>query len=156
LGSSRNGQLETRLFPGYASNQATIYVQIYDNDEAFAVYEIHNPITILADRNNFTNTLSKLISHDPLFETNRILNEGSYLPSLQEIQTISSLLNDQSLADKFGLISSLKNKSLFPQTFGQLFKYSTNRIVRIYRFIISFDFKKGFKISNISLRITTI
>jgi hypothetical protein len=131
LGSSKNGQLETRLFPGYASNQAKIYVQIYDNDEAFAVYEIKNPITILADRNNFTNTLSKLISRDPLFETNLILNEGSYLPSLQEIQTISSLLNDQSLADKFGLISSLKNKSLFPQTFGPLFKYSTIRKVRL-------------------------
>ncbi len=134
MGSSRNGHLETRLFPGYTSNQATIYVQIYDNDEAFAVYEIQNPITILADRNNFTNTLSKLISRDPFFETNRILNEGSYLPSLQEIQTISSLLNDQSLADKFGLISSLKNTSLFPQTFGSLFKYSSNRIVRILYF----------------------
>ena len=131
MGSIRNGQLETRLFPGYASNQAQIYVQIYDDNEAFAVYEIQNPITILADRNNFTNTLSKLISHDPLFETNRILNDGSYLPSLQEIQTISSLLNDQSLADKFGLISSLKNTTLFPQTFGPLFKYSTIRIVRI-------------------------
>ena len=131
MGSSRNGQLETRLFPGFASNQAKIYVQIYDNDEALAVHEIQHPITILADRNNFTNTLSKLISRDPLFETNRILNEGSYLSSLQEIQTISSLLNDQSLADKFGLISSLKNASLFPQTFGPLFKYSTIRAVRI-------------------------
>jgi len=130
LGSSRNGQLETRLFPGFASNQAKIYVQIYDNDEALAVHEIQHPITILADRNNFTNTLSKLISRDPLFETNRILNEGSYLSSLQEIQTISSLLNDQSLADKFGLISSLKNTSLFPQTFGPLYKYFTDRIVR--------------------------
>jgi hypothetical protein len=140
LGSSENGQLETRLFPGYASNQAKIYVQIYDNDEAFAVYEIQNQITILADRKNFTNTLSKLISRDPLFKTNRILNEGSYLPSLQEIQTISSLLNDQSLADKFGLISSLKNTSLFPQTFGPLFKYSTIRKVRILRLVIRFDF----------------
>jgi hypothetical protein len=138
LGSSRNGQLETRLFPGFASNQATIYVQIYDNDKAFAVFEIQNPITILADRNNFTNTLSKLISRDPLFETNRILNEGSYLPSLQEIQTISSLINDQSLADKFGLISSLKNTSLFPQTFGPLLKYSVIRIVRLFRLVLRF------------------
>jgi hypothetical protein len=156
LGSSRNGQLETRLFPGYASNQAKIYVQIYDNDEAFAVYEIQNPITILADRNNFTYTLSKIISRDPLFETNRILNEGSYLPSLQEIQTISSLINDQSLADKFGLISSLKNTSLFPQTFGPLFKYSTNRIVGLFRLVIRFDFKIRFRIYNNSLRIITI
>ncbi len=131
MGSSRNGQLETRLFPGYASNQATIYVQIYDNEKAFAVYEIQNPVTIFVDRDNFTNTVSKLISHDPFFETNRILNEGSYLSSLQEIQTISSLINDQSLADKFGLISSLKNTSLFPQTFGPLFKYSLIRIVGI-------------------------
>ena len=156
MGSSRNGQLETRLFPGYASNQAKIYVQIYDNDEAFAVYEIQNPITILADRNNFTYTLSKIISRDPLFETNRILNEGSYLPSLQEIQTISSLINDQSLADKFGLISSLKNTSLFPQTFGPLFKYSTNRIVGLFRLVIRFDFKIRFRIYNNSLRIITI
>ncbi len=136
LGSSRNGQLETRLFPGYASNQAIINVQIYDNDKAFAVYEIKNTITIFADRENFTDTLSKLILRDPLFETNRILNEGSYLPSLQEIQTISSLLNDQSLADKFGLISSLKNTSLFPQTFGPLFKYYTFGIVRYIDILI--------------------
>jgi len=156
LGSSRNGQLETRIFPGYASNQATIYVQIYDNDEAFAVYEIQKPITILSDRNNFTNTLSKLISRDPLFETNRILNEGSYLPSLQEIQTISSLLNDQSISDKFGLISSFKNTSLFPQTFGPLFKYSTNRTVRLFRLVIRFDFKIRFRIYNNLFRIITI
>ncbi len=141
MGSSRNGHLETRLFPGYASNQAIIYVQIYDNDEAFAVYGIQNPITILADRDNFTNTLSKLISHDLLFETNRILNEGSYLQSLQEIQTISSLLNDHSLADKFGLISRLKNESLFLQTFGPLFKYSSIRNVRIVILVKRFDFK---------------
>ena len=141
MGSSRNGQLETRLFPGFASNQASIYVQIYDNDEAFAVYEIQKKIRIQADRNNFKNTLSRLISHDPLFETNRILNEGSYLPSLQEIQTISSLLNDQSLADKFGLISSLKNTSLFPQTFGPLFKSSLIRTVRLFKLVIKFNLK---------------
>ncbi len=139
MGSSKNGQLETRLFPGYAANQATIYVQIYDDNEAFAIYKIQTPITILAYRNNFTNTLSKLISHDPLFETNQILNEGSYLPSLQEIQTISSLLNDQSLADKFGLISSLKNTSLFPQSFGPLFKYSAIRTVRTLFWLFSPD-----------------
>jgi hypothetical protein len=144
----------TRLFPGYATNQAKIYVQIYDNDEAFAFYEILNSITIFADRNNYTNTLSKLIEHDPLFETNRILNEGSYLPSLQEIQTISSLLNDHSLADKFGLISSLKNTSLFPQTFGPLFKSSLIRTVRLFKLVMKFKIK--FKISIIMFRITTI
>jgi hypothetical protein len=130
LGSSRSGQLETRLFPGYASNQANIYVQIYDEDEAFAIYEIQSPIMIYADRTNFTNTMSKLISNEPRFETNQILKEGSYLSSLQEIQTISSLLNEQSLTNKFDLIKSERNSSLFPQTFGPLFKYSQNRAVR--------------------------
>jgi len=141
LGSSRSGELATRLFPGYASNQAKIYVQIYDDDEAFAVYEIQNPITIFADRTNFTDTMSKLISNDPKFETNQILKEGSYLSSLQEIQTISSLLNDQSLGDKFGLIKSEGNSSLFPQTFGVLYTYSQNRTVRKFK-ILNLTFKK--------------
>jgi hypothetical protein len=74
--------------------------------------------------------MSKLISNEPRFETNQILKEGSYLSSLQEIQTISSLLNEQSLTDKFELIRSERNFSLFPQTFGPLFKYSQIRAVR--------------------------
>ena len=77
-------------------------------------------------------TITKLINGDPLFQTNVILNEGSYLPCVQEIQTISSLLNDQSLSDKFGLITYEKNDlHLFPQTFGPLFKEFSIRPVSI-------------------------
>ena len=140
MGSSgTNGLLTTRLFPGYNSNQFYIYVQVYDNDEAFAVYNIETPITVWTDRSNLTNltnTITKLINGDPLFQSNVILNEGSYLSCVQEIQTISSLLNDHSLSDKFGLVShEKKDLPLFPQTFGPLFKEFSIRPVSIWNCI---------------------
>jgi hypothetical protein len=58
-----------------------------------------------------------------LFETNIILNEGSSMKSIQEVQRISSLLNDQSLSDKLGLISNA-NAPLFTQMYGPLWSYS--------------------------------
>jgi hypothetical protein len=100
-----------------------VYVQIYDDDKAFAIYEIPQPITVLPNFSNLQTTIDQLISKNPLFSTNIILNEGSYLLSIQEIQRISSLLNEQSLSDKFGLILN-GNAPFFPQTFGPLSNYS--------------------------------
>ena len=125
LGYSASGLLKTRLFTGavYNSYQLKVFAQIYDNDKAFAIYEISQPITILPDFSNLTTTIDKLISKNQLFSTNIILNEGSSLLSIQEIQRIASLLNEQSLSDKLGLILN-GNAPIFPQTFGPLSNYS--------------------------------
>ena len=125
LGYSKTGILATRLLSGavYNSYQLKVYVQIYDNDKAFACYEISQPITVLPDYSNLQTTFDQLISKNPLFSTNIILNEGSSLLSIQEIQRIASLLNEQSLSDKLGLILN-GSAPIFPQTFGPLSNYS--------------------------------
>ncbi len=125
MGYSTNGNLTTKLFSGavYNSYQMKLYVQIYDNDKAFAIYEILQPITVLPDYSNFETTIQQLITRNPHFSTNVILNEGSFLLSIQEIQRISSLLNDQSLSDKFGLVLN-GSGTIFPQTFGPVSNFS--------------------------------
>ena len=125
LGYSKTGILKTTLFSGavYNSYQMKVYAQIYDDDKAFAIYEIPQSITVLPDYANLQTTIDQLISKNPLFSTNIILNEGSYLLSIQEIQRLSSLLNEQSLSDKLGLILN-GNAPIFPQTFGPLSNYS--------------------------------
>jgi hypothetical protein len=125
LGFSKTGILKTTLFSGavYNSYQLKVYAQIYDNDKAFAIYEIPQSITVLPDYSNLETTIDKLVSKNPLFSTNIILNEGSCLLSIQEIQRITSLLNEQSLSDKLGLILN-GNAPIFPQTYGPLLNYS--------------------------------
>ena len=69
--------------------------------------------------------MNSLITANPYFSTNVILNQGSYLSSLQEIQRISSLLNEQSLSDKLSLrLMNESSKVFFPDTFGPLSTYS--------------------------------
>jgi hypothetical protein len=67
--------------------------------------------------------MDKLVLADPFFSTNIILNQGSYLNSIQIIQKISSLLNVQSYSDKLGLLMN-KSSIPFPQTYGQMANYS--------------------------------
>jgi hypothetical protein len=125
LGYSSSGVLKTKLFSGavYDSYQMNVYMQIYDNDTAFGVYEIEQAITVYPDFSSFQAEIEQLITQNPLFRTNIILNEGSYLESIQEIQRISSILNEQSLSDKYGLILN-GNAPIFPQTFGPLSNYT--------------------------------
>jgi len=67
--------------------------------------------------------MDKLISGDPYFSTNILLNQGSYLDTIQIIQTISSLLNAQSYSDKLGII--LNNCSIsFPRIFGPMSNFT--------------------------------
>ena len=117
LGTSLNGNLVTKLFAGavYDSYQMKIYAQIYDNDTSFTVYEIPQKVTVLPEFSLLEEIMNKLILKDLTFWTNIILNEGSNMPSLEEIQTISSLLNEQSLKDKQTI---MLNGSIFPQIFG--------------------------------------
>ena len=96
-----------------------IYVQVYDNDGAFTIFNIVTPVTVLSDLTDLDTIMEKLITADPYFSTNIILNQGSYLNSIQIIQTISSLLNTISHSDKLGLTLN-KSTIAFPQIYGPM------------------------------------
>ena len=94
-----------------------IIIQVYDNDLAFTIFQIEQKITVVPDLTNLTSIMDCIILENSLFISNIILNEGSYLYSIQELQSISSLLNENSRSDQFGLISNT-NSTLFPSTYG--------------------------------------
>ena len=94
-----------------------IYVQVYDNDGAFSVFEIIHPVSVLPDFSNFQTIMNKIISSDTYFRVNIILNQGSYLDSIQELQIISSLLNQNATSDKLDLIFN-NYSTRFPQIYG--------------------------------------
>jgi hypothetical protein len=156
LGYSTTGILATRLFSGavYDSYQLKVYVQIYDNDKAFAFYEIPQQIIVLPDYENLQTIIDQLISKNPLFSTNKILNEGSFLLSIQDIQRITSLLNERSLSDKLGLILH-GNAPIFPQTFGPLSNYSGVFPVKI-KFDLSVNFSTFISISKSNVILSNI
>jgi hypothetical protein len=87
--------------------------------EHFTIYDIATQIKVIPDFTNFESIKDKLISADPFFSTNIILNQGSYLNSIQIIQKLASLLNEQSYSDKLGLILNNNISSIiaFPQIF---------------------------------------
>jgi hypothetical protein len=115
----------------------SIYAQVYDDDGAYVLYEFPQSITVLPDLSNLQTTMSKLIARDQFFPSNIILNQGLFLMSLQEIQTISSLLNEQSLADKYAIYLNKSMTLLFPQTYGSLSSYSGVTPVRTFYFCIT-------------------
>jgi hypothetical protein len=120
-----NETFDVKLFAGaiYNSNQINLYVQVYDNDGAFTIYEIPQSINVYPHEINLISLMNDLTTENPSFESNKILYEGSFLKSIQEIQRISSLLNEQSLSGKLGLI--LKGDvPVFPPTYGPLWNYS--------------------------------
>lgn len=133
LGYSTSTNFSTNLFagPSYDQFQMSIYVQVYDNNGAFTMYEIATLVQVVPDLNNLELTMDKLISGGPVFATNIILNQGSYLNSIQIIQTISSLLNFESFSDKFG-INVNKSLIFFPQIFGPMASYSGLNVVNVY------------------------
>ena len=105
-----------------------IYVQVYDNDGAFSVYDISNSITVSPDLTNLEIIMDKLISNDPYFSANIILNQGSYLDSIQIIQVISSILNEQSYSEKSSMIAN-KSSIAFPKIFGPMENYTGVNLV---------------------------
>ena len=123
--SNINTTFGLRLFVGaiYNSYQVNVYVQIYDNDGAFTVFNIPESLMIYPNETNLEIIMNNLISEDPSLQTNIILNEGSLVASIQEIQRISSLLNYQSLSDKLGLILT-EDAPIFPQSYGPQSNYS--------------------------------
>ena len=108
-----------------------IIVQVYDNNGAFTTYEIETPITVLPDLTNLETIMDKLISADPYFSLNIILNQGSFIKSIQIIQTVSSILNTQSYSHKLGMILN-KSSIAFPQIYGPMENYTgVNSVVCI-------------------------
>jgi hypothetical protein len=116
----------TTLFSGavYNSYQLQIYVQINDNDEAFTTYDIEQLISVMPNVSNLELIKEKLILADTSFIDNILLNEGDYLDSIQILQIISSLINDQSLSDKVGLILHENFTTAFPQIYGPFSNYT--------------------------------
>ena len=134
LGYSLINKFTTKLFPGaiYNSYQMNVYIQVIDRDGAFTTFKIEQPVTVMPDVANLQSVITRLISEDPFFISNIILNEGSYLGSIQELQSICALLNQQSLADKVGLITN-KTAPIFPSIGGPLSNYSG--VVSVIKFI---------------------
>jgi hypothetical protein len=108
----------------YNSYQIQIYVQIYDNDGAFTMHEIEQPIIVMPDFQNFELIKEKLILADISFKDNIILNKGDYLNCIQILQSLSSLINDQSLSDKIALILIENSTDAFPQIYGPFSDYT--------------------------------
>lgn len=106
----------------YNSYKLNIYAQIFDNDGAYAIYQINSNITVIPDLLNITSMIAYLISGQTSFISNQILSRGSFLTSIQELQKIASLLNQQSLSDTYGLILN-GYSTIFPQKYGPLANY---------------------------------
>jgi hypothetical protein len=120
-----NSRFDARIFSGaiYNSNKISLYVQIYDNDGAYTVFHIPQSVVIYQDETDLILNMNKLISIDPKFESNIVLNGGSFMGNFHEIQMISSLLNNPSLSDKMGLIMT-GMQLLIPQVYGPLANFS--------------------------------
>jgi hypothetical protein len=122
-----NETFSTKLFLGavYNTLEMSIYVQVYDNDEAYTIYYIPQNIIVYSNESetDLELIMEKLISTDSSFESNLKLNEGAFMGSIQVLQKISSFLNKQSLSDKLGLMSTGK-PPIFPKVFGSLSNYS--------------------------------
>jgi len=121
LGYSENGIYNTTLLAGavYNSYKLRLYAQIFDDDGAFTIYHFNKTITVEPNFINYTVSLENLNSGNAFLSPNDILSQGSYLSSVQETQNIASLLNQQSLSDKLGLIFN-DSYTLFPLTYGPL------------------------------------
>jgi hypothetical protein len=132
LGYSWNSSFVTKIFSGavYDSYKIQIHIQIYDNDVAFTTFEIEQPIIVMPDLIDLQLIKEKLILADTTFIDNIILNEGDYLNSIQVLQSISSLINDESLSDKLSL--TLNETIKFPELYGPLSNYAGVSPVSIY------------------------
>jgi len=143
-----NETFNTKLFLGavYNSLQMNIYVQVYDNDEAYTIYNILRNVIVYSNETDLELIMEKLISSDTSFESNIILNEGAFTGSIQDLQRISSLFNSQSLSDKLGLILGGKASIIFPQTYGPLSNYSgAIPVINFFRYFLLTTCKYNFE-----------
>ena len=95
-----------------------IYIQAYDTDGAFTVFHVNHTVRVVPDVANLDTIIAKVIDGDPYFSSNVILHEGSFVASIQELQSVTALLNKRSLSDKMGLIAISTSESCFhPSSF---------------------------------------
>jgi hypothetical protein len=120
-----------------------VYVQVYDEDGAYTIFEIEDEVTVRPDESDKTQMgmiIAKLISGDVDFASNKILNEGSFLMRIAEIQRISSLLNIKSQDDKLSIINygdKILTQLAFPQIYGPSDEYKGAQMVE-YLIIVIF------------------
>ena len=109
LGYSTNGTLSTTLPQGavYDSYNLYISVEIVDDNEGIAYFDIATPIVVSPDTTYVQNIISSLINIDPKLSLNAQMFKGNSQLSMQTILSISSVLNGKSLSDKKGLLSGI-------------------------------------------------
>ena len=88
-----------------------IYVQIHDDDGGFTNYKINQPVYVYPDVSKLQTIVDQLVSVSPTSGFNQNLNNGLSQLSIQDIQSLSSMLNGQSLSDKYAL--SQNSSTLF-------------------------------------------
>ena len=116
--------ITTKLFAGavYDSYKMYVYAQVYDENGAFTVFSIDEPVIVVPDYNDV------IVDRVKLTIENYMLDSLTNLERIAEIQRISSLLNLQSLEDKLGIMSQSKksqnNKIIFPNVYGPLSEYA--------------------------------
>jgi hypothetical protein len=112
-----------KLFAGavYDAYKMYVYAQVYDENDAFTVFSIDEPVKVLPVHNDVIVDRVKLT-----IESDKLDSETN-LERIADIQRISSLLNLQSLEDKLGILDqskNLQNKILFPHFYGPLSEYA--------------------------------
>jgi len=80
-------------------------------------------ITVTPDMSILGSTIESLINGDSFSSINQILSQGSFLSTIEEFQKVSSILNQQSLSDRVGLMLN-DSSTQFPQMYGPLEKYA--------------------------------
>lgn len=107
LGYSTNGSLSTALPQGavYDSYNLYISVEIVDDNEGIAYFDIATPVVVSPDTTYVQNIIDSLINIDPKLSQNAQMFKGDSQLSMQIILSISSVLNGKSLSDKKGLSS---------------------------------------------------
>ena len=119
--------ITTKLFAGaaYDSYKMYVYAQVYDENDAFTVFSIDEPVIVVPDYNEVIFDRVKL-----KIETNTLESETN-LERIAQIQRISSLMNLQSLEDKLGInklimdqLKKTQNKILFPNEYGPVSEYA--------------------------------
>jgi len=109
LGLSKNGVLSAKLPQGafYDSDRLKIYVKIVDNDDGVSYYDIPTPLTVRADNSNLMSQLGNMLnSDDSKSDLKKNLASGLSQSNIQQLLSISSMLNSLSFNDKSSLNSS--------------------------------------------------
>ena len=86
-----------------------IYVQILDNDGGITSYSINQPVYVVPNVTKLQTLIDQLVEVNPTANFNINLNNGLSLLSIQDISSLSSLLNGQSLSDKYALSQNPSN-----------------------------------------------